>query len=62
MGPDLLLGGQKQATRQEIIAGLPSKAEADILVDKYYKFVDMAPSKSLNNDRFSFLIGDSSHA
>ncbi|KAL1612338.1 hypothetical protein SLS60_000564 [Paraconiothyrium brasiliense] len=43
-GPELLLGIKTHATRQEILAGLPAKAEADHLLERYYNFVDVAPT------------------
>ncbi|KAL5449359.1 hypothetical protein PMIN05_001398 [Paraphaeosphaeria minitans] len=44
LGPELLLGINTQATREDIIAGLPPKAEADILLQRYWNFVDVAPT------------------
>lgn len=43
-GPELLFGTQRHATRQDIIAGLPPKSEADLLLDRYWRFVDVAPT------------------
>ncbi|KAF2690947.1 hypothetical protein K458DRAFT_355288 [Lentithecium fluviatile CBS 122367] len=43
-GPDLLFSRTKHATLPEILAGLPSRSEADQLVVKYYAYMDMAPT------------------
>jgi hypothetical protein len=43
-GPELLIGLKSRETRQEILASLPPKAEADQLLDRYWKFVDVAPT------------------
>lgn len=43
-GPELLHGNNTQATRQDIIAALPPKSEADILLERYWKFLDAAPT------------------
>jgi hypothetical protein len=41
-GPDLLFGRQKYATKTDILAGIPPKAESDDLIDKYFASLDMA--------------------
>jgi hypothetical protein len=43
-GPELLLGVKTHATRQDIIAGLPPKYEADQLMERYWSLVDVAPA------------------
>lgn len=43
-GPELLFGLRTHVTRQDILASLPPKAEADILLERYWKFVDVAPT------------------
>lgn len=43
-GPELLLGLKRYTTRQDIIAGLPPRSEADQLVESYWKFVNVAPT------------------
>ena len=42
-GPELLFGQNLHATREEIMAGLPPKAEADQLIIAYFGSMDMAP-------------------
>lgn len=44
LGPVLLLGINIQTTRQDIIAALPPQAEADLLIERYWKFVDVGPA------------------
>lgn len=41
-GPELLIGLKSRPTRQEILASLPPRAEADQLLAMYWKFVDVA--------------------
>lgn len=57
MGPDLLFGRHNHATHEEILAGLPTKHEADQLVVEYYAFMDMAPGKLvIHYLKFSLMI------
>ncbi|KAF1975958.1 hypothetical protein BU23DRAFT_456653 [Bimuria novae-zelandiae CBS 107.79] len=44
VGPELLLGLRSHVTRQDIIAGLPCKPEADQILERYWLFVDIAPT------------------
>jgi hypothetical protein len=41
-GPDLLFGRQRHATKNEILAAIPPKAEADQLIHSYFTSMDMA--------------------
>lgn len=43
-GPELLLGLKTHPTQQDILAGLPPKAESDQLLEAYWRFVDLAPT------------------
>ncbi len=40
VGPNLLVGGVRKATRAEILASLPSKPITDQLLDQYFDSVD----------------------
>ena len=42
-GPELLFGQQIHATREEIMAALPPRSEADELIIAYFSSMDMAP-------------------
>lgn len=44
-GPDLLFGRQRHATKQELLAALPQRAEADQLIGSYFSSMNTAPSK-----------------
>ncbi|KAJ4365100.1 hypothetical protein N0V83_008718 [Neocucurbitaria cava] len=44
LGPDLLFGRQSHATKQELLAALPPRSEADQLIDAYFSSMDTAPS------------------
>ncbi|KAH7094461.1 hypothetical protein FB567DRAFT_600035 [Paraphoma chrysanthemicola] len=44
-GPDLLFGRQRHATRQELLAALPPRREADHMVAAYFESMQAAPSK-----------------
>lgn len=43
-GPDLLFGRQRHVTKNEILAAIPPRAEADQLVNAYFEAMDMAPA------------------
>ena len=43
-GPDLLFGRQRHATKQELLAALPTRSEADQLIQTYFESMDTAPS------------------
>jgi hypothetical protein len=43
-GPDLLFGRQRHATKQELLAALPSRSETDQLVSSYFTSVSTAPA------------------
>lgn len=47
-GPDLLFGRQRHATKQEILAGLPPKAEGDELIAVYFNSMDMSPGENFS--------------
>lgn len=42
-GPDLLLGANRHATREEILAALPSRPVVDQLIVEYFKRMELAP-------------------
>ena len=42
-GPDLLLGGCKHTTKQDVLAAIPPRAIVDRLVSKCFSSVDIAP-------------------
>lgn len=44
-GPDLLFGRQRHATKQELLAALPLRQEADQLLAAYFVSMNTAPSK-----------------
>jgi hypothetical protein len=44
-GPELLFGRNKHANKQELLAALPPRSEADQLIDTYFASTDTAPSK-----------------
>ncbi|KAF1849742.1 uncharacterized protein K460DRAFT_372178 [Cucurbitaria berberidis CBS 394.84] len=44
-GPDLLFGGQRHATKQELLAALPPRADVDLLIDTFFASMDTAPGK-----------------
>ncbi|CBX92038.1 hypothetical protein LEMA_P047440.1 [Plenodomus lingam JN3] len=44
-GPKLLFGRHKHATKEELLAALPSRSEANQLVDTFFQCMDIAPSK-----------------
>jgi hypothetical protein len=44
-GPDLLFGRQRHATKQELLAALPPRSEANQLVASYFTSMNTAPSK-----------------
>ncbi|CAO2658570.1 Nn.00g062930.m01.CDS01 [Neocucurbitaria sp. VM-36] len=44
LGPDLLFGRQSHATKQELLAALPLRSEADQLINTYFASMDTAPS------------------
>jgi hypothetical protein len=44
-GPDLLFGRQRHATKQELLAALPPRSEADLLVAAFFSSMSTAPSK-----------------
>lgn len=46
LGPDLLFGRQSHATKQELLAALPPRSEADQLIDAYFSSMDTAPCKT----------------
>ena len=46
-GPDLIFGRQRHATKQELLAALPTRNEADQLIANYFESMDTAPSKLL---------------
>lgn len=41
--PDLFFGGQRHATKNEILAAIPPRNEADEMVVSYFASMDMAP-------------------
>lgn len=43
-GPDLLFGRQRHASKQELLAALPPRTEADQLVSTYFASMDTSPS------------------
>jgi hypothetical protein len=43
-GPDLLFGRQRHVTKNEILAAIPPRAEADEMVNAYFQAMDMAPA------------------
>lgn len=43
-GPDILFGRQRHSSQAEIVAGVPPRAEADLLVNLYFDSMDMAPA------------------
>jgi len=43
-GPDLLFGRQRHATKQELLASLPPRSEADQLIEAYFESMDTAPA------------------
>lgn len=46
IGPDLLVGGFRKATRNEILASVPSRSMVDRMVDAYFTNADMGTSES----------------
>jgi hypothetical protein len=44
-GPDLLFGRQRHATKQELLAALPPRTEADQMIAAYFESMHSAPSK-----------------
>lgn len=45
-GPDILFGRQRHASKQELLAALPPRTEADSLISTYFASMDTSPSKS----------------
>ncbi|KAF2025127.1 hypothetical protein EK21DRAFT_77166 [Setomelanomma holmii] len=45
-GPDLLFGRQRHATKQELLAALPPRSEADQLIASYFESMQSAPTSS----------------
>lgn len=45
-GPDILFGRQRHASKQELLAALPPKTEADQLISTYFASMDTSPSKT----------------
>lgn len=45
LGPDLLVGSVRAATRAEILASLPPKDVADKLIERYFQTSDMGSCK-----------------
>ena len=45
-GPDILFGRQRHASKQELLAALPPKTEADQLISTYFASMDTSPSKN----------------
>jgi hypothetical protein len=43
--PDLLFGRQRHATKQELLAALPPRSEADQLIAAYFVSTNTYPSK-----------------
>lgn len=43
-GPDILFGRQRHATQREILSGMPTRTEADTLVDAYFSTMHMSPT------------------
>ncbi|KAI8934105.1 hypothetical protein NX059_008867 [Plenodomus lindquistii] len=43
-GPELLFGRHKHATKEELLAALPPRAEANHLIDTFFKSMDTAPT------------------
>jgi hypothetical protein len=41
-GPDLLFGGQRHATKGEILSAVPPRAEVDELIESYFSTLDLA--------------------
>ena len=44
-GPELLFGRNSHATKEELLAALPPRSEADRLVDTFFVSMDTHPSK-----------------
>ncbi|KAF2625223.1 hypothetical protein BU25DRAFT_117067 [Macroventuria anomochaeta] len=43
-GPDILFGRQRHATKQELLAALPPRTEADQLISTYFASMDTSPN------------------
>ncbi|KAJ4985215.1 fungal specific transcription factor [Stagonosporopsis vannaccii] len=43
-GPDILFGRQRHASRQELLAALPPRTEADSLISTYFASMDTSPN------------------
>ncbi|KAF2021508.1 hypothetical protein BU24DRAFT_417149 [Aaosphaeria arxii CBS 175.79] len=43
-GPDLFFGQQRHASRNEILAAIPPKAECDVLLETYFASMELAPN------------------
>ena len=43
-GPDILFGRQRHASKQELLAALPPRTEADQLISTYFASMDTSPS------------------
>lgn len=43
-GPDILFGRQRHATKQELLAALPPRTEADSLISTYFASMDTSPN------------------
>jgi hypothetical protein len=52
-GPDILFARQRHVTKQELLAALPPRSEADQLVTAYFVSMNTAPSKHQTNVQHS---------
>lgn len=53
LGPDLLVGSVRAATKAELLASLPPKDVCDKLIDKYFQTSDMGSCKCPQSCLFS---------
>jgi hypothetical protein len=44
-GPELLFGKNKNATKEELLAAIPTRPVVDRLMSKYFKTMDMASGR-----------------
>jgi hypothetical protein len=44
-GPELFFGKNKNATKEELLAAIPTRPAVDRLISRYFKTMDMAPGR-----------------
>lgn len=58
-GPELLFGRYPHATKEELLAALPPRSEADRLINTFFVSMETHPSKSalpIRSDRLTFAV------